>query len=100
MKKITLLLISFSISGLLHAQDTALFHFNFNHLALSVKDVNRSVDFYTKVFQLKEITNRSAMEGIRWISLHEGKELHLISVLKGTCSYQQGCSSCISNKKY
>lgn len=82
MKKLNLLIIAFSISSLLHAQDGTSFNFNFNHLALSVKDVNRSVEFYTKVFQLKEITNRSAMEGIRWISLKEGKELHLISVLK------------------
>ena len=82
MKKLTLLLIAFSISGLLHAQESATTTFSFNHLALSVKDVNRSVDFYTKVFQLKEITNRSAIDGIRWISLGEGKELHLISVLK------------------
>ena len=82
MKKITLLIIAFSISYMLHAQDSAFFNFKFNHLALSIKDVNRSVDFYTKVFQLHEITNRSAIEGIRWISLNEGKELHLISILK------------------
>jgi catechol 2,3-dioxygenase-like lactoylglutathione lyase family enzyme len=31
---------------------------------------------------LQEITNRSAIEGIRWVSFGEGKELHLISVLK------------------
>lgn len=84
MKNIILLLFAFSISYLLHAQDSAKFHFTFNHLALSVKDVNRSADFYTKVFQLQEITNRSAIEGIRWISLNDGKELHLISVLKET----------------
>ena len=82
MKKIALLIIAFSISTLLQAQDNALFDFKFSHQALSVKDANRSIDFYTKVFGLKEITNRSAIEGIRWISLNEGKELHLISVLK------------------
>ena len=51
-------------------------------MALSVKDVDRSIDFYKKVLNLKEITNRSKIEGIRWLSLGEGKELHLISTLK------------------
>lgn len=66
----------------LHAQDSTTFKLSFNHLALSVKDVNRSAAFYTEIFKLKEITNRTAMAGIRWMSLGEGKELHLISVLK------------------
>ena len=37
----------------------------FNHLALSVKDVNRSAEFYTTVLGLAEITNKTKMEGIR-----------------------------------
>lgn len=82
MKKIFLFLFGILFTTLLHAQESTTATFSFNHLALSVKDVNRSVDFYIKVFQLKEITNRSAIDGIRWISLNEGKELHLISVLK------------------
>lgn len=64
------------------AQDNNNFNFTFNHLALSVKDVDSAVAFYKKVMNLQEITNRTKMEGIRWISLGEGKELHLISVLK------------------
>ena len=32
--------------------------------------------------KLQEITNRTKIDGIRWFSLGEGKELHLISVLK------------------
>ena len=56
----------------------------FNHLALSVKDVNRSAEFYTTVLGLAEITNKTKMEGIRWFSLGEGKELHLISLIKDT----------------
>ncbi len=31
---------------------------------------------------MKEIVNRTEIEGIRWFSLGEDKELHLISVLK------------------
>ena len=56
----------------------------FNHLALSVKDVNQSAEFYTTVLGLAEITNKTKMEGIRWFSLGEGKELHLISLIKDT----------------
>ena len=31
---------------------------------------------------LQEITNKTKIEGIRWFSFGEGKELHLISILK------------------
>lgn len=55
----------------------------FDHLALSVSDVDRSVNFYSKTLNLKEITNRTGQEGIKWISLGEGKELHLVSGIKG-----------------
>lgn len=61
------------------AQDTG---FTFNHIALSVQDLDRSADFYSAIFGLKEIVNRTEIEGIRWFSLGQGKELHLISVLK------------------
>lgn len=56
--------------------------FSFNHLALSVRDVNRSAEFYGNVLGLEEITNRTKIDGIRWFSLGDGKELHLISILK------------------
>ena len=51
----------------------------FNHVALSVKDVNRSAVFYDSVLGLGEIVNRTKKEGIRWFSLGQDKELHLIS---------------------
>ena len=82
MKKIKLLILSFSFAGFLSAQDTTSFNFSFNHLALSVKDLNRSADFYKKVLKLQEITNRSKLEGVRWFSLKEDQELHLISFVK------------------
>ena len=52
--------------------------FTFNHLALSVTDVDASVDFYQKVLQLKEIENTASNSKTRWLSLNEGKQLHLI----------------------
>ncbi len=52
--------------------------FSFNHIALSVKDVNESVEFYQKVLQLKEIKNTASDSKTRWLSINEGKQLHLI----------------------
>ena len=82
MKKILLLLWIIIHCNLLGAQDNARIHFTYNHNALSVTDANRSAAFYKNVFQLTEITNRTQMDGIRWISLGEGKELHLVSIIK------------------
>ena len=81
MKKLPLLILLVLFNGLLHAQDTT-FKFSVNHLALSVKDVNRSAEFYMKVLKLPEIVNRSKIEGVRWFLLGDGRELHLISVIK------------------
>ncbi len=52
--------------------------FSFNHIALAVKDVNVSIDFYKRVLQLKEIDNTASNSKTRWLSLNEGKQLHLI----------------------
>jgi len=82
MKKLTALISAILFTVLLNAQDSPSINFSFNHLAISVTDVNRSADFYKKVFGLQEITNRSKIEGVRWFSLNEGKELHLISAVK------------------
>ena len=56
--------------------------FIFNHVALSVTDLERSADYYSEVFGLNEIENLGGAEGIRWFSLGEGKELHLISIIR------------------
>lgn len=82
MRRIILFIIALLFTCFLQAQDTTSFNFTFNHLALSVKDVDRSARFYKKVINLQEITNRSKIEGVRWFSLGDGKELHLISSLK------------------
>jgi catechol 2,3-dioxygenase-like lactoylglutathione lyase family enzyme len=82
MSKMLLLLIVLSFTECIQAQDTSSFNFAFNHLALSVKDVDASADFYKKVLKLQEITNRSKLEGVRWFTIGEGKELHLISIIK------------------
>jgi lactoylglutathione lyase len=82
MKQIIILcLLALSITAA-QAQDSTAFKFSFNHLALSVKDVDRAADFYKKVLGLAEITNRTQKPGIRWVSLGGGKELHLVSTIK------------------
>jgi len=55
-----------------------MFTFSFNHIALSVKDVNESIEFYQKVLRLEEIENTASNSKTRWLSLNEGKQLHLI----------------------
>ena len=52
--------------------------FIFNHIALSVKDVDESVQFYQRVLQLEEIENTASNSSTRWLSLNQGKQLHLI----------------------
>ena len=86
MKKITIFLVAILFTVSLYSQDSATIKFSFNHLALSVKDVNRSAAFYATVLKLPEIVNRTKIEGIRWFALADGKELHLISSLKKSSS--------------
>lgn len=80
MKKLIALLSAFIYFGMLQAQEIG--QFTFNHVALSVKDVNQSAKFYQDILGLQEITNRTKIDGIRWFSFGEGKELHLVSILK------------------
>jgi len=82
MRRISQLFVAILFAGLLQAQDSISIKFSINHLAISVKEVNRSAEFYIKVLGLPEITNRSRIEGIRWFALGDGRELHLISVIK------------------
>lgn len=52
--------------------------FSINHIAISVKDVEKSIAFYKNVFQFDEIENTASNSKTRWLLIGEGKQLHLI----------------------
>jgi catechol 2,3-dioxygenase-like lactoylglutathione lyase family enzyme len=71
------------------AQDTQPVAFTFDHVALSVSDVDRSRAFYEAVFGMQNITDRPPVEGVRWLSMGGGKELHLLAVVDGEVTVNQ-----------
>ncbi|MEC4004724.1 VOC family protein [Flavobacterium sp. SUN052] len=77
---ILLLFLNYSIK----AQENNYLKLTLNHIALSVKDVDQTADFYKNVLGFQEITNKTKVEGIRWFSLGDGRELHLVSTVKET----------------
>lgn len=79
MRKVSLFSCFLLLNVFLIAQTPPSFRVSFNHMAFPVKNLQASVDFYTKVLNLKEITNRTQNPNIRWLSLGGDKELHLIS---------------------
>lgn len=76
MRTLLLCILTILSLGSLKAQNTSP-GLTFNHLALSVADVDRSALFYTTVLQLKETLNRANRKDMRWISLGGNLELHL-----------------------
>jgi catechol 2,3-dioxygenase-like lactoylglutathione lyase family enzyme len=73
-KKVFLLLaIIFGLSA--YGQD---FTLQYDHTALVVNDLKKSVYFYTSVLNLKEIETATANPAIRWFSLGNDQQLHLI----------------------
>lgn len=80
MKKVIFPILIVLLSIFAYGQTTTSLNITFNHLALSVKDLNRSAEFYGNILTLPEISKQSqSVAGVRWFSLGEGKELHLIS---------------------
>ena len=100
MKRSVLFLLTIFLAGWLPAQDSSSFKFSIDHLALSVKDVNRSAEFYMSVMKLPEITNRSKIEGVRWFLLGDGRELHLISVIKENVTINKALHLGLSSSKF
>jgi catechol-2,3-dioxygenase len=80
MKKAIILLILIQFQMLLSDKKRKI-SLSFNHMALSVKDVNVSAEFYTNVLNFGNTLPPEA-ENVKWISLGDGKELHLLSIFK------------------
>lgn len=50
----------------------------FDHYTIKVKNLSKSAAFYKEILGLKEIENRTRKPHIRWFSLCNGTELHLV----------------------
>ncbi len=55
-----------------------MFSLTFDHYTIKVKNLTRSAEFYSKVLALKKIENRTEKEYIKWFSIGEGSELHIV----------------------
>ncbi len=53
-------------------------YFTINHIAISVRDVRVSSEFYIKVFGLSEIPNTASSSKTRWFVFNDGRQIHLI----------------------
>lgn len=54
--------------------------FSIDHFAINVKNLDESVNWYQKVFSLKEIYDGTEKDNIRWFRLGIAQELHIIEV--------------------
>ncbi|WP_234572254.1 VOC family protein [Rhodohalobacter sp. 614A] len=55
-----------------------MFDLIFDHYTIKVRNLDASATFYKKVLGLKEITNRTQKSYIRWFSMGDGSELHIV----------------------
>lgn len=55
-----------------------MFNFTFDHYTIKVKDLEVSSDFYREFLGLTPIENRTRKDYIRWFSLGNGSELHVV----------------------
>ena len=83
----TLLLLVLSVP--VAAQDSTKSAFEFDHVALSVADVQASQIFYESMFEMVNITDREPIEGVRWLRMQGGGELHLLAIVDGEVRHNQ-----------
>lgn len=82
------LLIMIATTGV-WAQESSTSTFSFDHIALSVADVEKSQVFYEQLFGMTNITDREPIEGVRWLTMQGGGELHLLAVVEGQVTTNQ-----------
>lgn len=56
----------------------------FDHFTITVNNLDTSAQFYGDILGLKEIENRTQKSYIRWFSLGDGRELHVVEGLTRT----------------
>ena len=55
-----------------------MFTLTFDHYTIKVNNLETSADFYSSVLGLKQIENRTQKEYIKWFSVGEHSELHIV----------------------
>jgi len=100
MKNLILIAVIVLASTHTKAQETPKISMTFNHVALSVKNVDVSAEFYHGVLGLQEIVNRTKKDGIRWFSMGEDKELHLISIVKSDVVMNKAVHIALTTPKF
>jgi catechol 2,3-dioxygenase-like lactoylglutathione lyase family enzyme len=55
-----------------------MFDLTIDHYTIKVNELKRSTHFYGTVLGLSEITNQTGKDYIRWFSLGNGSELHVV----------------------
>lgn len=71
-------LLTFSLIVIASLASTQTFNLKFDHYSITVKDLETSYTFYKEVLHLPEIENKTQKETIRWFSMGEHAELHII----------------------
>ncbi len=55
-----------------------MFSLTFDHYTIKVRELDTSTSFYKEVLGLSEIENRTYKPHIRWFSIGNGTELHIV----------------------
>jgi catechol 2,3-dioxygenase-like lactoylglutathione lyase family enzyme len=87
MKRFALIIFFLTTTYSGFSQDISL---QMNHIALLVKDLDKSVDFYQQILLLNEMYDGTEQPHIRWFSLQNGAELHLIEDKNVKLTQQKG----------
>ena len=72
------------------------FKASFDHYAINVDDVDSSVAFYQRVFDLPEVYDGTGKDNIRWLALGDGMALHIIESDRTQVHLQKGVHMAIS----